>query len=425
MGNYLYSKSPEKPEKPEFDFDKIQAIISKIQIYLNNYENEVKDLCKTNNELVNEIRNFQINYSQAEGLNRFSIPVIGQISSGKSTLLNIILNLKDSLQVQSNTTTRFVSIIRHNKDLKDKNPKIYTVKFIERANLKNQAKEIKKCYNFEKNEFIDEDIKLVIEKRNKELAGKNLLNKPENYFYIIENYIPFFSGENEKYADYFEFLDIPGLNENSENLYEDNIYYKKVLPLIINNIRLSLFIFDIQNYKNATNSTALYKKYLKMLNSGITDYFDNKKIIDNIERKSIYILNKTDLKKDDLQKEKENFIKYLEFNLNVNIEDKEILLLSLRDINLERRKLENFKSYLNYVIKAPKIKNSFIDNLQEIMQKDFSKNIIIPDDIVNDEDETDEPFLDDLAKKIDNNGFYDHLTKKQYDYFEKIFNSNK
>ena len=125
MGNYLNSKSPEKPEKPEFE--QIQEIISKIQIYLNNYENEVKDLCKTNNELVNEIRNFQLNYSQAEGLNRFSIPVIGQISSGKSTLLNIILNLKDSLQVQSNTTTRFVSIIRHNKNLKDKNPKIYRV----------------------------------------------------------------------------------------------------------------------------------------------------------------------------------------------------------------------------------------------------------------------------------------------------------
>ena len=423
MGNYLNSKSPEKPEKPEFE--QIQEIISKIQIYLNNYENEVKDLCKTNNELVNEIRNFQLNYSQAEGLNRFSIPVIGQISSGKSTLLNIILNLKDSLQVQSNTTTRFVSIIRHNKDLKDKNPKIYTVKFIERANLKNQTKEIKKCYNFEKNEFIDEDIKLVIKKRNKELAGKNLLNKPENYFYIIENYIPFFSGENEKYADYFEFLDIPGLNENSENLYEDNIYYKKILPLIINNIRVSLFIFDIQNYKNATNSTELYKKYLKMLNSGISDYFDNKKIINDIERKSIYILNKTDLKKDDLQKEKENFIKYLEFNLNVNIEDKEILLLSLRDINLERLKFENFKSYLNYVIKAPKIKTSFNKNLQEIMQKDFLKNIIIPDEIDNDEEEVDEPFLKELEKKLNNNGFLEPLTKKQYDFFEKIFNSNK
>ena len=246
-----------------------------------------------------------------------------------------------------------------------------------------------------------------------------MLNKPENYFYIIENYIPFFTGENEKYADYFEFLDIPGLNENSENLYEDNIYYKKVLPLIINNIRVSLFIFDIQNYKNATNSTELYKKYLKMLNSGISDYFDNKKIINDIERKSIYILNKTDLKKDDLQKEKENFIKYLEFNLNVNIEDKEILLLSLRDINLERLKFENFKSYLNYVIKAPKIKTSFNKNLQEIMQKDFLKNIIIPDEIDNDEEEVDEPFLKELEKKLNNNGFFDPLTKKNMIFLKK------
>ena len=415
MGNYLSSKSPGK------EFDKIQAIISKVQIYLNNYENEVKDLCKTNKELENEIRNFQSNYSQAEGLQRFSIPVIGQISSGKSTLLNILLNLNDSLQVQSNTTTRFVCIIRHNKELKDKKAKIYTVKFIERADLKDQTNEIKKCYNFEKNEYIDEDIKIVIEKRNKELAGKNLLNRPENYFYIIENYIPFFSGENEKYADYFEFLDIPGLNENSDNLEEDNIYYKKVLPLIINNVIFSLFIFDIQNYKNAVNSTALYKKYLKMLNSRIKDFFDDKKVLNDIEKKSIYILNKIDLRKDDLQKERENFDKYLEFNLNVNLEDKKILLLSLRDINLEKHKFENFKSYLNYVIKAPKFKKSFILNLKEKMQKDFSITISIPDDIENDEDE---PFLNELQKNIENNRFLDGLTKKQYEYFEKLFNSN-
>ena len=59
------------------------------------------------------------------------------------------------------------------------------------------------------------------------------------------------------------------------------------------------------------------------------------------------------------------------------------------------------------------------------MQKDFLKNIIIPDEIDNDEEEVDEPFLKELEKKLNNNGFLEPLTKKQYDFFEKIFNSNK
>ena len=138
MGN-----DPPKPAKNEFKT--IQETITKILFYLNNYKNEIQDLCKTQNVLVKEIRLFQIDYSQFQDLERFSIPVIGKISSGKSTILNIILDLKDSLQVQSKATTKFISIIRHNRSLKGKNPKIYSVKFIPRTNLKDH-------YNFEKDE---------------------------------------------------------------------------------------------------------------------------------------------------------------------------------------------------------------------------------------------------------------------------------
>ena len=342
------------PKQIENEFDKIQSIVTKIKIYLSNYKNEILDICKTKKNLEKDIINFQLNYSTFEGLERFSIPVIGQISSGKSTFLNMLLDLKDSLQVQSKTTTKFVSIIRHNKSLKDQKPRIYTVKFTERTEQKNH-------YNFEKEEYIEEDIKFVIEKRNEDIANKKLPNIPQNYFYIIESYIPFFSGENEIYADYFEFLDIPGLNENSDNLDKENIYYEKVLPLIINNIKFSLFIFDISNYQNSKNSTELYKKYIKMLNSRNKDYFNEKQILNDIQKNSIYILNKTDLYKeaDDLKKEKEKFEKYLESYLNVNLESNKIFLISSKNSIIERQKFENFNNYLEYIISSPKKKRTF------------------------------------------------------------------
>ena len=412
------------PKPNQIESISIRETISKIYFYLNNYKNEILDLCKTERDLEKEIRLFQNDYWQFQDLERFSIPVIGKISSGKSTLLNIILDLKDSLQVQSKITTKFISIIRHNKALKGKNPKIYSVKFTQRGGLKDH-------YNFEKDEFIDEDIKTVIEKRNNDLIEKKISDIPQNYFYIIENYIPFFSGENEKYANIFEFLDLPGLNENSDNLDNDNIYYEKVLPLIINNIKFSLFIFETKNYQNKINSIQLYKKFGNMLNSRKKDYFDVNKNINIIQKNSIYILNKIDLcdKIGGLQQEKKDFEKYLENDLDVNLNSNEVILISLKDSFLERNKYGNFDNYLDYVIKSNKLKEHFIPNLKERFKNDFSIEIKYDEDEDEDDDEEDEDEICDKILKfrenIQSNGFYGSINQKQYDYFKEIFEINK
>ena len=47
----------------------------------------------------------------------FSIPVIGMISSRKSTFLNSLLRI-DLLETKDDVTTKFVCIIRHNSKLK-------------------------------------------------------------------------------------------------------------------------------------------------------------------------------------------------------------------------------------------------------------------------------------------------------------------
>ena len=51
--------------------------ISKINFYLNNYRNEVKDLCQDQKKLIEEIQRFIVNYSNYEELERFSIALIG------------------------------------------------------------------------------------------------------------------------------------------------------------------------------------------------------------------------------------------------------------------------------------------------------------------------------------------------------------
>ena len=146
MGGDYLTKSSGK------EFEKTLEIISEINFYLKNYKNEIKDLCDTKPNLKTEIQKFHIKYSKYERLERFSIPIIGKISSGKSTILNYILDLKESLQVKSKATTKFVCIIRHNESLKGQVPKLYTVKFNQRAELNDH-------YNFDKGELIQGNIK--------------------------------------------------------------------------------------------------------------------------------------------------------------------------------------------------------------------------------------------------------------------------
>jgi len=103
-----------------------------------------------NINLKDNIESFQQNYknyfNKFTGLKRFSIPVFGKISSGKSTLLNYILNLYGIFETNSNISTKFICIVRHNSNLEN-GPKIYKVSIRERGVLIKDNKEIK-LWNF-------------------------------------------------------------------------------------------------------------------------------------------------------------------------------------------------------------------------------------------------------------------------------------
>lgn len=79
------------------EIEKTLEFISQINFCLKNYKSEIIDFTQNNQKLRNEINNFNLTYSKYENIERFSIPVIGKISSGKSTILNNILDLKDAL----------------------------------------------------------------------------------------------------------------------------------------------------------------------------------------------------------------------------------------------------------------------------------------------------------------------------------------
>ena len=374
--------------------------------------------------LKKQIKIFKKKYIPYRNIKRFSIPVIGCISSGKSTILNYLLKLKKTLEMRNEITTKCICIIRHQKGLKK--PKIYEVE------LKPRDYGI---YNFEKGKEIGENVEKVISERNQLITNNKIGNDYEKYFLIIEYEIPFFAGEMEKYADLFEFMDVPGLNEavdsktkkdnNKENSIADNFYFQQIFPLIKNNIKFSLFIFAQDNYSNS-NTTEILLTYVNQRinekknekkNEKINDYdnsssdeqtFGEKKFqeINEIREKeekeikdnscvssfkdSIFILNKMDkVPENERERKKTDFAKWIksEFelelknrfskenlnsrklrekldNYNFHLDENNLIGIMGKKLNEEASKIDSFKDYLEFYIS-----NS---NIYEINSKIFS-----------------------------------------------------
>ena len=195
-------------------------------------------------KIKNRISNLEKKYLNYLNITRFQIPIIGIVSAGKSTLLNYLLELKNFLETGEDITTRFLCIIRHNKNYKY--PVISNLTIENRDNYK---------YNFIKNQKKEEEYEMdnnYIKQHNIFLCSQEVEKVDiEDYFLLIEVDIPFFHGQFEKYADLIEFIDIPGLNENKENKRQNienedhynNSYTSQIIPFIQPNYLFSLFIF--------------------------------------------------------------------------------------------------------------------------------------------------------------------------------------
>ena len=134
-----------------------------------------------------------------------------------------------------------------------------------------------------------------------------------------------------------------------------------------------MFIFETKFYQNYTNSTKLYKKYIEKLNTINEDYFCKTIIHNESPINSIYILNKIDLcdKEGGIEKENEDFKKYLEDKLNVDLNLNEVILLNSKEYILEKDKFKDFEHYLNYIIKSEKKDEYFFTKTNSISRRGF------------------------------------------------------
>ena len=420
-------------------------------------------------ELKNLILEFQKKYAQYKGLKRFSIPVIGCISSGKSTILNYLLNLNNILEIGEDITTKCICVIRHQKNLKK--PRVF------KAYLELRGENI---YNIEEGEEINERVSDVIKTQNKKIESGEIRSNYNDFFLIIKVDIPLFHGEFEKYADLFEFLDVPGLNEkndlentddkqDNENLGQ-NFYFRQIFPLFIMNVRFSLFIFNAENY-DGINSDSIINEYLEggidklkeqeeidiqkiqereeqLKQIKIKQIKDRKKQIKSCAEKSFqeseFIFNKIDQipTNIDVKTVNTNFIKYIKelvdkrgIVLNLNIYENELPLIA-KKLNDEKTRFDSLKKYLIFYCdnSTENDNTSFYEFILEKMNKDFSLKLKAHDVEEYEESDEDKKSLDneddnfynefkEIVKQ--NQTFIYYINKKHFYRLKKIFIKNK
>jgi len=287
-------------------------------------------------------------------IQRFIIPIIGVINSGKSTFMNNLLNLQNVLQIGDKVTTRFAAIIRHDKNANI--PEIYNVEIQKRGtngfNFKEKGKNLLKS---------NQSLAKIIEELNKDIEEKQNSDKylydPEKFFLIIRTKISLFEGEFEDYGNFIDFLDIPGLDEVNN---EYNCLFDDYIQMIFSNILFPIFIFDIKSFEN-DNAKNIFKKFLDLYTKNIRNF--QFKVSEQYD-KGFIILNKIDL----LNENKENIYKkfiqdYSELNLS---NGKNIKILINKNIN--------FFGISATKLSSNKKTNLFIDTILEDIISESKKS---------------------------------------------------
>ena len=216
-----------------------------------------------------------------------------------------------------------------------------------------------------------------------------------------------FSDKNNIYGDFFEFLDLPGLDEGekeSTSQKSSNFFKKYILPKLACNSLFSIFIFDAGKYMTGENPI-ITKNYL--------DAFFHQNYSN-----SFFIMNKIDLM-DDEEKEKKIFEEeMLKNKLKVNINDKTIHIqyLSCKKLTNEIKKFDDFQSFLKFLLIEgnKEKKTNLLIYLKENLTKDFQIDI----SHIGDASPTDVQKKDFSEKikelKAENSTFIRYLSSKEY-----------
>ena len=395
------------------------------------YVNKIGEMIFNDKYLISEIfrrdsSNFQkfkeyyeTNLIKFKSDNRFPIPIIGKISSGKSTFLNSILQ-GNYLSSNINIDTKFICIIRDNRQIEF--PTFYKCE-LKKKKIDYDYKNIY-YYYFEKKDKLNEKNNILenIKAINEDLKNYEKVNEKEKrdinkYFYILELKNPLFNS-NKELGEYFDLMDIPGLNE------KDDFYLKNIIPIIVDKCLFSIYIFDLTKYENE-NSLDVYKQYTEQLNK---IYNSN----------SIYILNKIDyLKNQDMKIKDPNdhldkFKKLLSKpDFNVDLNNNFFLKLSSIELFNKVNSDSNLKTYILYIIDNISIeeKNNDLFDLLGNIKKNFKECFNLSeeelDEILNDtninnyKDYYDEKEFEEITEEIINKGLNLESEQKE-DLFQKF-----
>ena len=285
---------------------------------------------------------------------KIRISFIGNISAGKSTIINSIVGHEILPSKDGECTYRAV-IIKHRNINKFK---------LYKAKLDIIGKETSsEYYNFKEEDYPYcegiEQIKSFLNNKNNDKKIDN-----NDAFIVIHGRLKIFDfiQLDKKYLDKVEFVDLPGLNKKSNTFIKKNgnelSFYDKVL-LFTNSI---IFVCEPDSNDDETNVEDMQTEYKR--NKEKLDIKLQKKAIDTC----IFVINKSDLLANDKQKEK------LKGKLKQYIKDVETNIPSQWD-NIEFFSGKCFNEFLIYYMRYVE----FIDTnpilLLNLLYKEWSKKI--------------------------------------------------
>ena len=318
--------------------------------------------------------------------NKILIPTIGQYSSGKSSLLNILIG-EEYLPTFEGVCTNVGVIIEYTSD---KNiSELYEIN-LEKSN---------KYFSFKKTKIICNDktkIKDTIDKRNKE---HRLLKLEDSFLLLKVNIKLFESLKEEKNREKILLIDFPGLNV----LEEKNFFSSDVLGPLINQSDSFIFI-NSQTINTNDNQKIIVNLVEKIKNRKVSFSYKN----------CLFIMNKWDMhKKSDYSlTQAKNDLKEIFQNNHLNdiFEDIDIINCSAKNYN-------NFKKKKNDILNFER----YIENLKNNFEEEYE----LEDEHDEDEDKNDKLYkyiINSIKNNIKNLLSNKEDMKTEENYFEKLDN---
>ena len=315
----------------------------------------IDQLNTSSNLTKNKNNNPKLNYRYSLDLKlvqkRLIMPVIGNISVGKSFFLNSLLGI-DFCQVKSDIATKFILFIRNIDNLKE--PRLYQLN-----PFKNDIS-YDFFYNCKEVFTGEENIKNKISEINKENK-----NSKSPIFYMLEVEIK--SIENKEFLNKVDFLDVPGLNESGDDYI--SLYFDYLKDMI----KYCLIIFSVENY-NSKDSMEVINKLKKNLYVPIENFLIilNKKDIAEDLEKTIYDLKKVVLNNGSFNIYKNTLLPMNSLMLKFEIQIKnnckfyDVINYYYMKYIYNKNKEESFLDFIKGIMDVEKKK---IQNLNEIKKK--------------------------------------------------------